>query len=160
MKKVMGADGGSGKRRRNGGSSEPSASSSSNPNSTSTGTTTTIKNGPLFEPKQESESMRAFNRRIKEQTRVALKEDMEVLGTSARKKEYLSSKKKQKKLKKRGPVQDDSDSDSGSRWKKRKTDEVEFGEQAERPPELVVRPKMRKKKVEEEEVRHCEVWRD
>ena len=160
MKKVMGADGGSGKRRRNGGSSEPSASSSSNPNSTSTGTTTTIKNGPLFEPKQESESMRAFNRRIKEQTRVALKEDMEVLGTSARKKEYLSSKKKQKKLKRRGAVQDDSDFDSGSRWKKQKTDEVEFGEQAERPPELAVRPKMRKKKVEEEEVRHCEVWRD
>ncbi|GMH74646.1 hypothetical protein TL16_g06518 [Triparma laevis f. inornata] len=149
MGKVLAAGGGGeGKRRRAGGAGEAADSAT-----TSSSTTTISKpNGPLFEPKQDHESMRAFNRRIKEQTRIALKEDMDVLGTSARRKAHLSEKKKQKKLKRKGPQNNDSDSEDGGRWgKKAKTgaDEVEFGEQAERPPELTVRPKMRKKKVVE-----------
>ena len=88
--------------------------------------------GALFEPKQEHESMRAFNRRIKEQTRMALKSDMEVLQTSARKKDYLSDKKKRKKLKRNGGgVDDDYYDDRGNGRGHYSEDKVEFGEQAE-----------------------------
>ena len=98
LKKTLAASGqGGGKKRRAGGEKsegQSTGTTAGDPNSTSSATgvgggstTITKPNGPLFEPKQEHESMRAFNRRIKEETRIALKEDMEVLGTSARKKE-------------------------------------------------------------------------
>ena len=78
--------------------------------------------------------MRAFNRRIKEQTRTALKSDMEVPQTSSRKKDYLSERKKRKKLKRNGGGNSydyDDDENAGGDRGGYSEDKVEFGEQAE-----------------------------
>lgn len=131
---------------------------------TSGGTTTTTTTAPnkLFAAKQPHESMRAFNKRIKEETRKVLREDMAKPVMNERRKDYLTEKKKKKKGKGSkgvgvGGLKTDVNgeyyySDSGDEERKG-GDEVEFGEQAEAPPQLKVVPRMRKKKrVAEEEV--------
>ena len=121
-----------------------------------------------FQAKNEDESMRAFNRRIKNETREVLRDDVKSQQTNDRRKEYLKEKKKKKKGGGHfggksgegeyfgnegthggavgGRRRAGSDSDEGE-----DDDYVHFGEQADRPPEFKVTPKSRKKVVEEEE---------
>ncbi|GMH58272.1 hypothetical protein TrRE_jg3767, partial [Triparma retinervis] len=63
----------------------------------SNSTTTTTSATKLFEGKQPHESMRAFNKRIKEETRRVLKDDMSKPVMNSRKKDYLSERKRRKK---------------------------------------------------------------
>ena len=100
----------------------------------------------LFESRKEDESMRAFNRRIKQETAQVLSASMKKAQTSERKKGYLKERKKAKALKKKGQKRGRGDSDSeeeGQGWLEK---EDAFGVQAERPPEFKVVPKDRRRK--------------
>ena len=113
----------------------------------------------LFEAKQEGESMRAFNRRIREETRKVLVKDMAKPVMNPRKKDYLSGKKRRRSRKGGGKGGDGGvyeydggngiggDGDDGGDGDRRTfgVDKVRFGEQAERPPQFDVVPKLRKK---------------
>ena len=134
----------------------------------------------MFKSREEGESMRAFNRRIKNETGLALKEDIKdkQTPTLARRKEFLNNKKLKKKGKlpprsstngdgdeapsgdyfgneathrgssrKKGATTTNStagDSDDSDDERRMPKDAVQFGEQALRPPEIRVVPKMRK----------------
>jgi hypothetical protein len=123
----------------------------------------------LFESRGAEESMRAFNKRIKNETSTVLAASMKKAGTSERKKNYLAERKKAKKEKKMNTKRkrgDESSDDEGDLRDTREGDE-DFGVQVERPPEFKVVPKDRRKEMakllrggeEEEEESEADAFR-
>jgi hypothetical protein len=111
----------------------------------------------------EGESKRAYKRRMQDETRDIIRQDRTVEKNpekKQRKKEFL----KNKKNKKRKPTYDDDDRDrsgaassdddvddgfiTGEQAVKKMGDQVQFGEQAERPPVFRVLPRGAKAKAE------------
>ena len=103
--------------------------------------------------RQEGESMRAFEKRVKQETAQILRREVQPLGTKKKekRKEFLKKKKAQKKNK--GSIDIESQAFSGRNYTSSDDeagdnyDEVVFGEQAERPPEFKQLPRGAKEKA-------------
>lgn len=108
-----------------------------------------------IEGKREDETMKAFKQRVRQETRVTLRDELKSLSSTAKnRKEKLKARTSVKKLKRRqalgeeAPIEEDLNefsqsadgrlrpSDLGASAFFKEADHVSFGERAERPPDL------------------------
>lgn len=115
------------------------------------------KNNPhvkaIIQGKKEGESMRAFSKRVRQETGEILRREQKAEKVNstrqAKKKEYLKNKKLKKKGKMAAAADDyDTYNSDDENAKKYSLDDrkIMFGEQAERPPEFKHLPRGAKKK--------------
>lgn len=117
--------------------------------------------------KRPGESMKEFKSRIRQETRITLKEELKAMSSSVKKrKERLKERKQRLKQKKKGNMNEDGDlkdsedalefhqsadgrlraSDLGGPSSFPTSDNVRFGEQIAAPPVLNIKPKLIKKR--------------
>mmetsp|Transcript_59474 Transcript_59474/g.71495 ORF Transcript_59474/g.71495 Transcript_59474/m.71495 type:complete len:344 (+) Transcript_59474:153-1184(+) len=113
-----------------------------------------------LEGRREGETMKAFKRRISQETRALLRTDASKnVGMASlkernpakyqKKKDYMKNRKQNKKGKKRAAMEEEFSDDNSERYgKQHRNEEPTFGEQVERPPSFDALPRGATKKEE------------